>query len=188
MSSLRLTTSHTYLYKKLDEYGKGYRHEILDAVKNQCQFLDQSNVEAHTGVINEDQLSCDLGRKITVDNFDYRQHVHHMTEDHQNIDVHLVSVISTENRVGAVDLNDDNTATGILDIENGKCIPSDEEHRSQRKNFITLIGQIIVGNIPSLEFLADVVTSHIPHKYSSQMNRKTNTVSKRILFINILLY
>ena len=31
----------------------------------------------------------DNGRKITMDNFDYHQNVHYMTEEHQNIDKHL---------------------------------------------------------------------------------------------------
>ena len=91
-----------------------------------------------------------------------------MTEHHQNIDVHHVSVMSTENRV-----------SGVMDLENGKCIPSTGDHILQRRNFITLVEQVIVANIRSLEFLADVVTPHIQHKYSSEM-RKKDKYSKSI--------
>ncbi len=31
----------------------------------------------------------DGGRKITIDNLDYHQNVHHMTEQHQNVDKQL---------------------------------------------------------------------------------------------------
>ena len=100
-----------------------------------------------------------------------------MTEEHQNSDVHLVSVMSTENRIGAVEYSDQSKEGGIMKLENGKCIPSNDDHQLQRKNFITLVGRILVVNIPYLKFLADVITSHIPHKYSSQMAKKTKTVS-----------
>ncbi len=94
------------------------------------------------------------------------------------IDVHHVTVMSTENRIGAVDFSDQKKEDGIMKLENGKFIPSDDDHQLQRKNFITLVGRIPVANIPCLKFLADVVTSHIPHKYSLQMAKKTNTVSR----------
>ena len=67
---------------------------------------------------------------------------------------------------------------GLMDLENGKCIPSTGDHILQRRNFITLVERVIVANIRSLEFLTDVVTPHIQHKYSSEMRKKTNTVSK----------
>ncbi len=123
-------------------HGAGYRDEILNAVKNQCMFLSK-NPEVDMDLDN--QQPCDHGRKITIDNFDYKQNVHQMTEEHQNIDVHYVSVMSTENRIGAVDYCSDKKEDGIMQLENGKCIPSDEDHRLQRKNFITLLGRIIVA-------------------------------------------
>ncbi|CAB3986286.1 Hypothetical predicted protein, partial [Paramuricea clavata] len=91
LASLRITTSHTYLYKKLDEYGAGY-------------------------------------------------------QEHQNIDVHHVTVMSTENRIGAVDFSDQKKEDGIMKLENGKFIPSDDDHQLQRKNFITLVVCASVGS------------------------------------------
>ena len=67
---------------------------------------------------------------------------------------------------------------GIMDLENGKCIPSTGDHILQRRNFVTLVERVVVANIQSLEFLADIVTPHIQHKYSSEMRKKTNAVSK----------
>ena len=36
---------------------------------------------------------------------------------------------------------------GIMDLENGKCIPSTGDHILQRRNFITLVERVIVANI-----------------------------------------
>ena len=54
-----------------------------------------------------------------------------------------------------------------------------------RKNFNDLIGKVLVANIPCLKFLGDVITSHIPHKYSKEMANKTNTVS---IYIHIFIF
>ncbi len=48
----------------------------------------------------------DGGRKITIDNLDYHQNVHHTTEEHQNVDKHYVMVMATENRVTGNDFSD----------------------------------------------------------------------------------
>ena len=39
LGPLRLTTSHTFLYKKLDEFGKDYKKHITDAVQNQGEVM-----------------------------------------------------------------------------------------------------------------------------------------------------
>ena len=35
-------------------------------------------------------IPADKGRKLVFDNFDFKQQVHSMTEEHQNVDVHWV--------------------------------------------------------------------------------------------------
>ena len=119
----------------------------------------------------------DIGRKITFDNLDYRQEVHHMTEDHQNIDRHYVTVMSTNNRVHGHHLSDKPPETGIFQMENGKCLPSVLDNVRQRENYITLVERVIANSIPCLHFLSDVVTIQIPHQYSKEMKTVSDTVS-----------
>jgi len=115
---LRLTTSHVYLYKKLDIFGKEHDKQIVDAVHHQCKVMahgkhDQvhnsddnpeytnhpSNPPSNPPSINGLLLSPDVGRKLVFDNIDWHQEVHFMTEKHQNVDKHCVTVMATENRV-----------------------------------------------------------------------------------------
>ena len=70
-----------------------------------------------------------------------------MTENHQNIDVHHVSFMSAENRVGGVELSNEKNPDGIMDLENGKCIPSIDDHILHRRNFTALVEWVIVANI-----------------------------------------
>ena len=129
------------------------------------------------------QSSIDCGRKITFDNLDYYQEVHHMTEEHQNIDKHYVTVMSTENRVHGNHLSDDLPETGVLGMENGKCLPSVKDNARQRENYIVLTERIISSSIPCLHYLSEVCTPHIPLQYSKEMKNVSQTVSKLIIII-----
>ena len=43
-----------------------------------------------------------------------------MTEEHQNVDKHFVTVMATENRVTGNDLSDVKLSGSITDMDNGK--------------------------------------------------------------------
>jgi hypothetical protein len=135
--------------------------------------IQHSGEASATVTASSTNIVPDNGRKLTFDNLDYRQEVHYMTEDHQNIDKHCVTFMSTENRVTGNHLSDKTPLDGILDMENGKCLPDHPDSVKQRENYIALVGRII----PCLEFLSKVATHHIPHHYRKEMNTKTNTVS-----------
>jgi hypothetical protein len=126
------------------------------------------------------QILIGNGRKITFDNLDYHQEVHHMTEEHQNIDKHYVTSMSTENRVHGNHLSDKCPETGVLRMENGKCLPSVQDHGRQRENYITLAGRIITNNIPCLSYLSDVAVAHIPHQYSKEMKEVSQMVCYQV--------
>lgn len=180
-----MTTSHSYLYKKLDEFGKDHTKSITDAVRRQSELMgqkkDKQRVQECAGAGHESvvaglpqpqpslctvsQSSMDCGRKITFNNLDYYQKVHHMTEEHQNIDKHYVS--------------DDLPETGVLGMENGKCLPSVKDNTRQRENYIVLTEPIISSSIPRLHYLSEVCTPHIPHQYSKEMKNVSQTVSKK---------
>lgn len=192
MSALRVAVSHTFVYKKLEEFGKDHTKSITDAVIHQGKYMCQKQQSAAVDIQDGACMTApppsrvssfqpDVGRKITFDNLDYRQEVHHMTEDHQNIDNHYVTVMSTENRVHGNHLSDKPPETGILGLENGKCLPSVLDNTRQRENYITLTERIISSNIPSLNFLSDVATAHIPHPYSKEMKNVSDTVSIKII-------
>lgn len=109
-------------------------------------------------------ITADKGRKLVFDNFDYKQQVHSMTEQHQNIDVHWVTHLSVENRGDAV-----------MQMENGVCLPTRHEHHLQRENYITLTERATV-EIPCLACLKRVVCKHIPRQYSKEMAEKSEMV------------
>jgi hypothetical protein len=178
---LRLVTSPTHLYKKLEEFGKGYDNAVKEMVQTDCKwFAEVINKEQYS---SQEEVSTSTipkpspGFKLTIDNVDYHQTVHYMTEEHQNVDKHYVTVNATTNRVSGNHLSTTPRLDGILKMENGKCIPNYIEQKAQRDNYITRVQRILVENIRCLAFAKDVVQKHIPHKYSKEMAKSTNSVS-----------
>ena len=77
------------------------------------------------------------------DNFDFKQQVHSMTEQHQNIDVHWVTHLSVENRVSENHLSSAKPAAdAVMQMENGVCLPTRHEHHLQRENYIAIVWHV----------------------------------------------
>ena len=176
-------------YKKLDEFGKEYATSVEKKVKDETARLQkqhQAPTEApsstsSTPLVTEGQcrqstvITADKGRMLVFDNFDFKQQVHSMNEQHQNIDVHWVTHLSVENHVSCHLSSAKSAADAVMQMENGVCLPTHHEHHLQRKNYITLTERAIV-EIPCLAFLKPVVCKHIPHQYSKEMAEKSEMV------------
>ena len=121
-------------------------------------------------------VTPDFGRKIVLDNIDYHQETHNMTENFKDPDLHYCTYMATENRVSGNHLTDEKPIGDLMEMENGKCCPDRIEHAKQRSNYITLVSCYITSEIPCLEFLKDAAQMHIPHMYSAIMKQQTQTV------------
>lgn len=172
LAKLRLVTSPNHLYKKLEEFGADHDSKVKEMVNNDSTWLGSKKGEKTTT-----DVKPSAGFKLVIDNVDYRQDVHYMTEEHQTIDKHYVSVNATTNRITANHLSHEAKADGIAHMENGKCIPSHSEQKAQRDNYISLVKRVLVERVPCLQFGKDIVQKHIPHKYSKEASQPTESVS-----------
>ena len=175
--------SHHYYYKKMDEYGKDFAINVVQRVKKESERLKHQHGASSTQDPTPSAslsvlVTPDKGRKIVFDNFDFRQHVHSMTEDHQNIDIHWVRHMAVENRVSGNHLSSVKPSPEDLQMENGLCLPSRHEHHLQRENYISLTERAVV-ELPFLEFLKSVACKHIPHQFSQQMREKSEIVREQ---------
>ena len=80
----------------MDEYGKDFAINVVQRVKNESERLKHQHGASSTqgptpSASSSVVITPDKGRKIVFDNFDCKQHVHSMTEHHQNIDIHWVT-------------------------------------------------------------------------------------------------
>lgn len=104
---------------------------------------------------------------------------HQTSEDNQNQDLHWVSVMATENRISRNHLpfEKPNLTESITNMENAKFLPSKRERETQRSNYATLVSRVLTKHIDCLRFLDDVAVKHIPHHYSKETIKPTETVS-----------
>ena len=158
-AKLRLVISPNHLYKKVEEYGADHDAVVKEMVDNDGKWL--ASQKKHDLSIQANGAQPSVGFKLTVDNVDYTQNVHYMTENHQNKDKHYVSINATVNRVSANHFSDNGPTCSINQMENGKCIPNHIEQKAQRENYITLVKRVIVDNVPCLAFGKELVEKHI---------------------------
>ena len=145
------------------------------AVEQQSEFMDQQCNS--TNNVNSVTCTADVGRKITIDNFDFHQDVHYMTEENQNVDKHYLSLRQPRAWSLAVNCLMSLSSTVLRKWTMENAIPSRTDHQQQINNYLVLVERILVKYIQCMNFLADVVTQHIPHKYSREMSQKSETVS-----------
>ena len=139
---------------------------------------DEEESESRVTQYNKTYPPCQPnGQKITIDNIDYTQQVHHMTQEHQTIDKHYLTVCATTNRISGNHLSREQPDGKLNDVENGKFIPNHLEHFSQRNDYIHLTERVLVKNIPCLQSFENVVVHHIPHVYSKEAREPTHSVS-----------
>ena len=184
-AKLRLVTSPNHLYKKLGEYGADHDSVVKEMVNNDGKWLaSQKKHDSNGTSVQANDVQPSVGFKLTVDNVDYTQNVHYMTEDHQNKYKHYVSINATVNRVSTNHLSDKDPTCSIDQMENGKCIPNHNEQKAQRENYIALVKRVIVDNVSCLAFGKELVEKHIPHQYMKEAADPTKSVSILDIFIS----
>ena len=115
-----------------------------------------------------------LGFKTAFDNLDIHKEVHHMTEDHQNIDEHYCAKMSVKNRVGGNHISPIPRNMSVLGLDNSTFLPSRMDHWLQRLNYISLVSRVLRNEIPCLMHLGG--ENHISHQYSKEMSKPTEMV------------
>ena len=123
------------------------------------------------------------GFVISFDNLDIHLDRKNMTMESQNKDFHWVNHQMVENRVSGVMLDSSAPKANLLDVCNLKYLPSIEDQRCQRLNYIILCSRILVDYFDVLAPLANACIQHIPHKYTNELSQKT----KKVCFRSVLL-
>lgn len=178
-AKLRLVTSPNHLYKKLEEYGADHDSVVKEMVDNDGKWLaSQKKHDSNSTSVQANDVQPSVGFKLTVDNVDYTQNVHYLTEDHQNKGKHYVSINATVNRVSANHLSDRGPKCSIDQMENGKCIPNHNEQKAHRENYIALVKRVIVDNVPCLAWQRTCRKTHSTPVH--ERGSRTNKISKYI--------
>eukprot|EP00795_Rhopilema_esculentum_P010125 gene10125-18788_t len=170
LSALRLAVSHTFLYNKLNEYGRDHLRDIVEKISNEGEMVKNPISSSYSG------------RKLIIDNFNFSSEPHQMTAENQKKVVNWVGLMITENRILGDGLHSQKPSIkNLAKLENGLCIPSSMEHNQQRLNYIALCGRLAVENIKCLKQLEKVAFDHL---YSPKSSSDKCTMFADKVFIN----
>lgn len=121
------------------------------------------------------------GYKLVGDNIDKGVKARYMRVDkYYNKSLHYFHSFAVANRIDFSEFSDVKPSTCMNNPPKRavQLLPTQEDDRVLRNNFITLVSRVLVDNIPFFKQMFDgVVTQHIQHKYSSEMARKSHVVS-----------
>ena len=196
---VKLTISNPCMHKKLDEFdqiqdsfmlaqvakeGKAnQKKEKRDHQADNCLTDDTGeNVTRRDDTIAKKRQiqqigKVEIGRIIVFDNMDYQQVLHNMSEKHQNRFYYWVTYMSTENRVSACSLSNENPIQKLDAVPNALFLPSKEDHSKQKNYYIFMVARLCTECIECLKPLANVIKKHKPYKHSTETAKATNTVS-----------
>ena len=206
---MKLTNANFSILRKLDDLGKNHDVDIVQAkqeISDQNRDLKTAQEKcnaafskhaSHTHCSREccDEIQLALREKhelkkvahpgfvISFDNLDIHLDRKNMTMESQNKDYHWVNHQMVENRVSGVMLDSSAPKVDLLDVCNLKFLPSIEDQRCQRLNYIILCSRILVDYFDVLAPLANACIQHIPHKYTNELSQKT----KKVCFRSVIL-
>lgn len=164
------------LQKRLKKLGvclsHGRRHVLLKLLGG--HFADKVVQRVKTGSVF----------RGTGDNWDLKVLKGHMRKDIQNEDLHLFASNLIENRVNFSHLLNEHPKGDILQFPRHKFSLNVNEWKMYAESAKILVGRIICEFLPKFKWIKSVLPVHIPHKYSSEMAKKSNIVSLPILDAN----
>ncbi|KAJ8029701.1 hypothetical protein HOLleu_29161 [Holothuria leucospilota] len=172
-----LCTTYAYVIQKQLEFGEGFDcrvKEWAEQVKEPSEIQEESTqeVEAATPV---------QSFQLVMDNVDMVVKARHTSREHYGASYHMANIIAIKNRVQAPrNLSKlQPTSASIETIDLGLFLPSLEDDKVMKSNWVVLMGHIIAEHIPSLHWIARELPTVIPHAHMSEARQKSEVVSNQ---------
>ncbi|KAK3700947.1 hypothetical protein QZH41_017114, partial [Actinostola sp. cb2023] len=86
-----------------------------------------------------------------------------------------------EERIQGYNLPDDKPILPIADLPNSSFLPSPEEHKQIKNDFVVLILRVLTSTCEYFKQYSNIVPKHIPHKNSDIMKEPTEIVHLGLL-------
>ncbi len=127
---------------------------------------------------SDDSRACHVPTSYIIvgDNIDKTVNPRYMTEEHQRQSLHYFHSYAVLDRVSSATLPDDSPAGSTKSLLPSTFLPDPDDCVQLRKHFATLIGRVLVDEVPYFKIFKDCVARHIPHKHSDKMSQKSEIV------------
>ncbi|XP_072166071.1 uncharacterized protein [Diadema setosum] len=181
------TSYHTALQKQL-EYGENFDEEVVEWAKtvHECSSKERElqadvnwDVES-TAAIHRD----DIGYQLVMDNVDIVIQARHPTRDSYGKDLHMVQMIAVQHRVQGHHLSNTQAISSVTEVESGDFLPSIEENKMLRREWMILASRMIGEHIPALKDVMSTLPGVIHHDHMAEMKQKSRVVNLGVLIEN----
>ena len=115
--------------------------------------------------------------QIIGDNVDLQQKPSHQSVNRKCKEHHWFQIMAVRNRVSGAHLPNDHPKADIQSLHLSTFLPSVEDCTHLHRELVILASRVLVDKLPCFKYLQEVVPTHIPHQYSSQMMKKSEMVS-----------
>lgn len=145
----------------------------------------------HSGEVDNSLLSCAsprlevswttsvdtakwFGFKIVGDNIDKTVRPRHETMASHNQSLHYFHCYAVHDRVNLSSFSDEPTQVDTHLFSPEVLLPSKGDLSKILQNFAVLITRVVVAYLPCFKSFSAVVVKHIPHRFSSEMSKKSD--------------
>lgn len=193
---MKVTTSNQGTLDRMDTLGEEHDIELKQAqtriVKESCEIQNlkrevqscdpSENSQSREKLAKaQDKLllhkaTCHPGFSIVFDNIDLETKRKNMTMAKQNTDEHWINHKFVTNRVSGNQFEWEGPRKEILDVPNIKYLPSKDDYKWQRHNYIVLVSRVLVSYFKCFQPLKEACIQHIQHKYMKEMAEKSEKV------------
>ena len=129
-------------------------------------------------------ISEDVIFKFWGDNVDKKRGVKDVRSDHQKSLVHMYSILAGRSRTPASHLSHQGTVADLAGLPYTEFLPTQHDVECVTSNMVVIVSRILTEYISDLSPLSKAVTKHIPHKYSTEMSKKSEVVVLDVLMKN----
>ena len=118
------------------------------------------------------------GFKIVGDNINKTVHSRHQTIDSPTQSLHYFNSYAVQDRIDLSSYSDTTPAINLETVSMDILLPTEDDLRELHSCFAIHIAKVLTPHLSSFSAFAEVVPTHIKHKYSTEMAKKSNVVSE----------
>ena len=122
--------------------------------------------------------------KFIGDNVDKKMGVRDVRIDNQGDMLHMYSLLAARSRLPCLDLPRTGKVADVASLPWESFLPTQEDIDGITSNLVVLVSRILTQYFNDLSVLSKSVPSHIKHKYSQEMSKKSEVVLLDVLMKN----
>jgi hypothetical protein len=125
--------------------------------------------------------------RLVGDNIDFEVHARIQSEVNRNRSIHWTQQYAIRNKISE-NLPTCSPQQSLKDFSLGSVLPGPDVMENLTQRWAVLVSRVICKYLPKFQHLQKAAVIHIPHKYSSVVNQKSDIVRNNLLNFIVLTF